>query len=442
MDAILPILAELSRGLEFLVSLFCSLFLLLVLKASNTSADRSIIRTVAVYMLVLAAIYVAAILYSAHPVLYVAITPVVLLLLLLSPVLLYHIVYEITGPVAGEGFSRRHYLVSAGLTVLWTLGMFFLPMQAKVQIVTNFGRPVAGYEWLSAGFTSLSLQALIFELVYISLSIARLNAYRSSLRGGTLPLRGCPAQDAAIAPRAYRLSWATAVVAIMVVRTLYILLMLISGNRSMYFMLFNVLSGTVLHIAMMFILTLNVLRRNYPAANDGKSSLARWRNILQPGWRTNGGLPLLPDKGTDGEGTRSLAGENSVPLSSLKTYFQQTKPYLNPGLSLVKLAVVFGVNRATLSGFVNKTYGVNFNVFVNNWRLQEVERLRKLKKYKEMPLMEITRLAGFGSYDSYRRAVAGNNAGVAPTKNDENQKSRGGTLPPMRMKKNEKKNEE
>lgn len=131
-----------------------------------------------------------------------------------------------------------------------------------------------------------------------------------------------------------------------------------------------------------------------------------------------------------------------MPLSSLKTYFQQTKPYLNPGLSLVKLAVVFGVNRATLSGFVNKTYGVNFNVFVNNWRLQEVERLRKLKKYKEMPLMEITRLAGFGSYDSYRRAVAGNNAGVAPAKNDENQKSRGGTLPPMRMKKNEKKNEE
>lgn len=85
-------------------------------------------------------------------------------------------------------------------------------------------------------------------------------------------------------------------------------------------------------------------------------------------------------KARTGEGTRSLAGENSVPLSSLKTYFQQTKPYLNPGLSLVKLAVVFGVNRATLSGFVNKTYGVNFNVFVNNWRLQEVERLQQTEK--------------------------------------------------------------
>ena len=41
---------------------------------------------------------------------------------------------------------------------------------------------------------------------------------------------------------------------------------------------------------------------------------------------------------------------------------------------------------------------------MNEWRLQELERLRKYKKYSNRPLAELIARAGFGSYDSYRRA--------------------------------------
>ena len=51
-------------------------------------------------------------------------------------------------------------------------------------------------------------------------------------------------------------------------------------------------------------------------------------------------------------------------------------------------------NRTYISAFINREYGVNFNRFINNYRLKEVERLRseavqKNKKYLRWRLLSM-----------------------------------------------------
>ena len=63
-------------------------------------------------------------------------------------------------------------------------------------------------------------------------------------------------------------------------------------------------------------------------------------------------------------------------------------------------------NRTYISAFINREYGVNFNRFINNYRLKEVERLRSeaVQKKQKVSSLEIVIHAGFSNYRSYFRA--------------------------------------
>lgn len=63
-------------------------------------------------------------------------------------------------------------------------------------------------------------------------------------------------------------------------------------------------------------------------------------------------------------------------------------------------------NRTYISAFINREYGMNFNRFINNYRLKEVERLQSeaVQKKQKISSMEIVIHAGFSNYRSYFRA--------------------------------------
>lgn len=63
-------------------------------------------------------------------------------------------------------------------------------------------------------------------------------------------------------------------------------------------------------------------------------------------------------------------------------------------------------NRTYISAFINREYGVNFNRFINNYRLQEVERLQSEVAHRKQKtsMLEIVIHAGFSNYRSYFRA--------------------------------------
>jgi AraC-like DNA-binding protein len=87
-------------------------------------------------------------------------------------------------------------------------------------------------------------------------------------------------------------------------------------------------------------------------------------------------------------------------------YIDTRKPWLNPSFRLNDMSEDLYSNRAYVSAFINSEYGMNFNRFVNNFRLEEVERLRQeaLLKRQRVSMLQLILNAGFSSYRSYLRA--------------------------------------
>ena len=90
----------------------------------------------------------------------------------------------------------------------------------------------------------------------------------------------------------------------------------------------------------------------------------------------------------------------------IDSYIETKKPWLNPEFRIGDMAEDLFSNRAYVSTFINTEYGVNFNRFVNGYRLEEVERLRAeaRRKRQRVPMLQLILNAGFSSYRSYLRA--------------------------------------
>ena len=92
--------------------------------------------------------------------------------------------------------------------------------------------------------------------------------------------------------------------------------------------------------------------------------------------------------------------------ASFEAYFREQKPWLSPDCKIAALVEAFDVNRTVLSAFINRTYGVNFNRYVNGWRLRELERLRALPANGGKSVRSLVEKAGFDNYRTYLRAMA------------------------------------
>jgi len=85
-------------------------------------------------------------------------------------------------------------------------------------------------------------------------------------------------------------------------------------------------------------------------------------------------------------------------------YFHNHKPYLIPTLKIEDLAITFNTNRQYLSKFISEVYKVNFNQYINSWRMSEINQLTSLKDNQDRSIEELSQMAGFGSVRSYWRA--------------------------------------
>lgn len=81
------------------------------------------------------------------------------------------------------------------------------------------------------------------------------------------------------------------------------------------------------------------------------------------------------------------------------------KPFLNPNLLIVDLIGPLQTNRSYLSAFINKTYGMNFRLYINNRRLKEFEKLylQRTEHEKEVDIEDLVLQSGFKSMESFRR---------------------------------------
>lgn len=90
-------------------------------------------------------------------------------------------------------------------------------------------------------------------------------------------------------------------------------------------------------------------------------------------------------------------------LEKISNLFKNEHIHLNIKLTIQDVAQTVGTNRTYVSSIINQQYGVNFCTFVNNYRIEELERLLKINP--ELTNQLLAENCGFGSVDSLKRAV-------------------------------------
>lgn len=88
----------------------------------------------------------------------------------------------------------------------------------------------------------------------------------------------------------------------------------------------------------------------------------------------------------------------------LEEYLQREKPFLTPGFSLQEMSLHTGINVPTLSALINKEYGMNFNDFINHFRVEYFKDLVKNPFYHQWTLEAVANKAGFNSRTTFIRA--------------------------------------
>jgi AraC-like DNA-binding protein len=88
----------------------------------------------------------------------------------------------------------------------------------------------------------------------------------------------------------------------------------------------------------------------------------------------------------------------------LDLLLSRQKPYLIADLTLSQLAGMMMINQALLSRVINVGYQLNFNDFINSYRIKEVRLKIDAKAHKHITLLGIALDSGFNSKATFNRA--------------------------------------
>ncbi|MDD4922674.1 MAG: hypothetical protein PHS30_09400 [Bacteroidales bacterium] len=97
------------------------------------------------------------------------------------------------------------------------------------------------------------------------------------------------------------------------------------------------------------------------------------------------------------------AGNRQLILEKIICLFKCDKLYLNNRLTINDVAQSVGTNRTYISSIINQKFNQNFCSFVNNYRIEELEKV--LKKHPEFTNQVLAETSGFGSIASLKRAI-------------------------------------
>ena len=130
----------------------------------------------------------------------------------------------------------------------------------------------------------------------------------------------------------------------------------------------------------------------------------------------------------ENESAESEVLEEGIPTTDTRNHYhkvllhnnidkimREEKYYLETDLTLLKLAKYLGTNRQYLSNYINQEKHKTFYDYINDFRLEEAERLLDSKNdNKACSMEEIATLSGYNSYTTFLRSFKKKN-GQSPT---------------------------
>ena len=96
--------------------------------------------------------------------------------------------------------------------------------------------------------------------------------------------------------------------------------------------------------------------------------------------------------------------ENQNMLDSLMELISSEKIYLNNQLTIEDVAKKLNTNRTYLSQIINEKFSVNFNNFINKYRVKEAQQMLLMDSNKAFTIESIANAAGFHSKSSFNTA--------------------------------------
>lgn len=89
--------------------------------------------------------------------------------------------------------------------------------------------------------------------------------------------------------------------------------------------------------------------------------------------------------------------------NKLETLLLREKVYLNPDLNIWDISARIGTNRTYLSGYINRSYGQNFSMYINRFRVEEAKMMLQNPDWDKYSLETIGEKCGFGSHNNFIR---------------------------------------
>ena len=85
------------------------------------------------------------------------------------------------------------------------------------------------------------------------------------------------------------------------------------------------------------------------------------------------------------------------------SFINESRPYLDPELSLQELADKLDMSRHQLSTLINKKHRKNFYEFINKQRVEKVKHLMRDPSNKNLKIISLAYDAGFNSKATFNR---------------------------------------
>lgn len=357
---------DIGRAIVFsmpVVSAAVSLILIsLDTTRSSNTVDRKIhYNMIAVYCLMIL-FWSGLVMHSIARDTFIAYLPVFFSSFTFIPVFLYRITHIITDTGERKLFPACHFILPACLTLIICAIALAVPLRQRWAAIYD-----NEVNLTSAIIDITFIVCILLCILYSWLSLLRIKSYKRKIIDYSADI--------------YRMSldWLSFIILFRVVLQTLPIAGLILGVGLFgglgFAWAFTTLPAVFTHI----VLCLSILSENYV--------------IFEP--------VTVKEKEMTASGNYPQLGRQQV-----EKYLEDRKPYLNPEFKITDMARDLVSNRTYISAFINREYGVNFNRFINSYRLKEVERLHAdaVQRKQKIPVLEIVLHAGFSNYRSYFRA--------------------------------------
>ncbi|WP_235841585.1 helix-turn-helix domain-containing protein [Confluentibacter sediminis] len=119
---------------------------------------------------------------------------------------------------------------------------------------------------------------------------------------------------------------------------------------------------------------------------------------------------IKPLKEDEEKSNSTILDDNQIELlkEELLTHFKEEEPFLNPQLNLKMVADVLGLNTNKISYLINKAFNLNFNDFINSYRLSHFKTIALDPKNSHLTILGLAYDSGFNSksvFNNYFKKV-------------------------------------